>query len=62
MNSPPDPATGVIVSESQFTITGGSGRFEGATGAGVLTAYFVFEGIGDPEWPITFAREGTLGY
>jgi hypothetical protein len=62
VNSPPDPDTGILVSATDFVITGGSGRFEGAQGEGVFIAYVVFEGIGDPEWPVRFVWEGTIGY
>ncbi len=62
VSSPPDPDTGILVSATDFVIIGGTGRFEGAEGSGVFTAYVVFEGIGDPEWPVSFVWEGSIGY
>ncbi len=62
VNSPPDPFTWILVSEIDFVITGGTGRFEGAEGGGAMTAYVLFEGFDDPEWPVSWVWEGTIGY
>lgn len=61
-NAPPDPDTGVLVSLTDFTIVGGTGRFEGAEGEGTLTAYVLFEGFEDPEWVADWAWEGSISY
>jgi hypothetical protein len=60
-NSPPDPDTMTIVSSATFIIVGGSGRFEGAQGGGMLTAYVLFEGFDDFEWPASWMWEGIIG-
>jgi hypothetical protein len=55
--------TEVIVVHIDFVIVGGTGRFEGATGGGVMTAHIVFQGFEDPSWPATWAWDGaTIGY
>lgn len=56
------PSTEVIVVDLDFTILGGTGRFEGAHGGGKMTVYVVFEGFGDFEWPATWVWDGTIGY
>lgn len=62
VNAPPDPDTSVIVSTADFTIVGGSGQFEDAEGGGVLTAFVLFEGLDDPEWPASWMWQGTIDY
>lgn len=62
VNSPPDPDTMIIVSSTTFVIVGGSGRFDGAHGGGTLTAYGLFEGFEDFEWPASWVWEGTISY
>jgi hypothetical protein len=51
----------VIVIDTDFEITGGTGRFEGAQGGGDMTAYVVFAPL-EPAWPGTWVWEGTIGY
>lgn len=58
---PPDE-DGIIVVDVEFVITGGDGRFDGATGGGDMTGFIVFEGIDDPEWPASWVWQGTIGY
>lgn len=61
-----DPATAqigdVFTVEGDFDIVGGTGRFDGATGGGEFTAWVVFEGFGDFEWPATWLWTGTISY
>jgi hypothetical protein len=45
-----------------LTITGGDGRFEGATGSAVMKGYAVFEGYDDLSWAWSMSWEGTLDY
>ncbi len=59
--TPPGP-DGVGFAAVDFDIVGGSDRFMGASGAGEMTAWFVWAGIGVPEWPAGWAWEGTIGY
>ena len=69
------PAGYVFVShDGWFEITGGTGRFAGATGSGVTTAYHVYPGPGAPgdpvypryallaPWEVTWIYEGTITY
>jgi len=62
--SAPFPAPGtegsIIVADIDFEVTGGTGRFEGATGGGEMTAYIVFAGFGVPAWPARWVWEGTV--
>lgn len=61
--APPPGPDGVIVVSVDFDITGGTGRFEHATGGGQATAYVVFEGFDDPSWPATWVWNGAvIGY
>lgn len=52
----------VFVVHHTFQFVGGTGRFEDATGGGVMTAYVLFEGFPDPVWPVTWEWKGTIGY
>ena len=45
-----------------FTITGGTGRFAGATGGGEIISHITFMGFGAPVWPATWEWQGTIGY
>ena len=45
-----------------LTVTGGDGRFEGATGTAVMKAHVIFEGYDDLSWPWWVSWEGTLSY
>ena len=55
--------TEVIIVHIDFQIVGGSGRFDGATGGGEMTAYVVFQGFADPSWPARWVWSGTIiGY
>lgn len=58
----PDPATGLITAELVYVVTGGNGRFEGASGGGEMTAKIVFQGFEDMEWPATWSWTGRIGY
>lgn len=60
--SAPDPETGLITAEIDYVISGGNGRFEGATGGGEMTAVIVFEGFDDPEWAATWSWSGRIDY
>jgi hypothetical protein len=47
----------------EFTIVGGTGRFDDAAGEGTITAYVTFGGLGSPVWPgATWTYEGTIAY
>lgn len=54
--------TEIIEIDLDFAIVGGTGRFEGATGGGTMTAQAVFEGFFDPAWPASWQFIGTIGY
>lgn len=58
----PDEIGDVYEVPVDFEIVGGTGRFEHAVGGGDMTAYIVFEGLGDPEWPADWVWQGTIGY
>lgn len=58
----PGPTTTVIVADTAYTITGGTGRFQDAHGGGQLTGYVNFEGFGDPAWAARWVWSGTIGY
>jgi hypothetical protein len=45
-----------------ITVTGGTGRFESATGSAVMEVHFIFEGYDDLSWPWWATWEGTLSY
>jgi len=52
----------IIVQQGTFTIFGGTGRFENATGFLQGTVYVTFEGFDDPSWPIEFVFAGMIAY
>lgn len=54
----PDVVTGVITFSGQWTITGGTGRFEHATGDGTLTG----EGSLAPPFGVMASFVGTVSY
>lgn len=58
----PGPGTDVIVATIEFEIVDGTGRFEGATGGGDMTAYITFEGFADFEWAASWYWHGRIGY
>ncbi len=58
----PVPPLMLIVQESEFTIVGGTGRFEGASGRLLGLVYVTFEGFDDPSWPIELVFAGTIAY
>ncbi|HSI98869.1 MAG TPA: hypothetical protein VLA59_00620 [Patescibacteria group bacterium] len=45
-----------------FIAIGGDGRFEDATGSGVMTVYTTFESFVDPVWPAEWWLEGSIDY
>ena len=51
-----------IVMEGPFFITGGTGRFAGATGEVLGTIYITNEGMADPDWPLEMVFNGFLVY
>lgn len=60
---PVDPATGLVVVEVDYTISGGTGRFAGASGGGEMTGYVTFLGFDVFAWPATFVWSGgTIVY
>jgi hypothetical protein len=56
------PNLPLIVQQSEFVITGGTGRFEGASGTLIGMVCVTFEGLDDPAWPLEFAFVGTITY
>lgn len=52
----------VLPFDGDFTIVGGTGPFENATGSGTFDGEITFEGLPDPEWPATWTFEGTIDY
>jgi hypothetical protein len=53
---------GIITVDVLYTITGGSGRFVGASGGGDMIVAVVFEGFDDFEWPASWSWTGTIDY
>jgi hypothetical protein len=45
-----------------LTVTGGEGRFEGASGSAVMTFHTIFEGFDDFSWAWWATWNGTLSY
>lgn len=63
--SAPFPIPGVteyVEATLDFTITGGTGRFDNATGGGVIEAEIEFLGFEEQTWPATWQWTGTIGY
>lgn len=51
-----------LISTVHLTITGGTGRFEGATGSAIQEVRVIWEGYADLAWPYSVTWEGTLSY
>jgi hypothetical protein len=58
----PAPGTEVIVGTTTATITGGTGRFEDATGTVEMVIEIQFEGFEDPSWAATWTMTGMINY
>jgi hypothetical protein len=58
----PGPGVNIISGTSDAIIVGGTGRFENAEGHFHTTFELVFEGFGDPSWPITQISTGVIRY
>lgn len=56
------PATALIGQEITMEITGGTGRFEGATGSLEGMVYIEFLGFDEPSWPLSFVLTGWIVY
>jgi hypothetical protein len=56
----PDPM--LVVAEMEFTIVGGTGRFEQAGGGGHQTYRIEWPGFSPNRWPTTKVIEGTISY
>ena len=54
----PTTTTDVFPVDLDFTIVGGTGRFDSATGGGEMTVWVTFQGYDDFEWPATFEWSG----
>jgi hypothetical protein len=52
----------LIVQAISMVVTGGTGRFEGASGELTGHVYINFLGIGVPDWPIEFVLSGWIVY
>lgn len=52
----------VIVQEGTFFITGGTGRFAGASGEVLGTIYITNLGMAEPAWPLEIVFVGALVY
>lgn len=52
----------IIIQEGTFFITGGTGRFAGATGEVFGTVYITNLGMAEPAWPLEIVLSGTLVY
>ena len=61
--APPFPPVGeALTCTTHNVVVGGTGRFADATGEIHVTALVTNAGFGAPEWPATWAWEGTLSY
>lgn len=63
--SAPFPIPGVtefVEVDIDFEITGGTGRFAGATGGGEMAVSIEFLGFGVETWPAVWEIEGVIGY
>jgi hypothetical protein len=58
----PEPGTDFVVGVTHNTVTGGTGRFEGATGHLEVTGRIQFQGFDDMSWPGTWTWTGTIHY
>ena len=52
----------MIVQEAEFTIVGGTGGFEHATGRVFATIFVGFQGFYDFSWPVRFIFSGAITY
>lgn len=59
MIQPPGP---VIVMQGPHTVTGGTGRFEGASGMLLGTVYLTVMDESEPVWPLEIVLVGTIVY
>jgi hypothetical protein len=51
-----------LIGTANWVITGGTGRFAGASGTINATAYVTVIGFGVFEWPVVWVVEGTINY
>lgn len=58
----PENVGDVVVAEIAVSVSGGTGRFVGATGAIDLTAYVTFPGWEEPGWPTRLVFDGWISY
>lgn len=58
----PGPVPGQLLGEAEFVITGGTGRFENASGTIHATAHVTFLGFTVWTWPVVWELEGTIEY
>ena len=59
--TPYQPGVTLVECETHFVVTGGSGRYAGATGSGHLCAV-VLPQTGSTPWPATFTWKGRIRY
>ena len=58
----PGQEPGQLIGSADFIVTGGTGRFENASGTIHATAYVTFMGFDVWDWPVTWVLEGTVSY
>jgi hypothetical protein len=58
----PAQVGGLITVTGTIVISGGTGRFENASGTAALSASVVFEGLTDPSWAGRWEWKGTIRY
>jgi hypothetical protein len=56
------PGVTVLTCQTELTVTGGTGRFDGASGHADMVGRVLFEGFGDPAWAGTWTWNGWIGY
>jgi hypothetical protein len=52
----------VAIQEGLLKITGGTGRFQGASGDLKMTVFVTYQGLADPSWPIQMVLVGKITY
>jgi hypothetical protein len=58
----PEPGTQFVVAQTHAIVTGGTGRFSGATGHLDVTGTVEFQGLDDMSWPGVWVWTGMINY